>query len=189
MFDFLFEGSLVVYGLLFLFTVFLLYHYQQDQKRNYLKALLVVAAMAFFFFLLDILRDTDKEKALKLLDEVTVLINAGKYDQAFSHLADDFRAYDIDRKNMRDAAERSLERFAVRDITLKSKSIEKEDKDRRMVTIRFNSTAESNLSTGWAMAPCEVDFIVDAQGRCRIKSFRVYQPFVDSMTPWNPFSP
>jgi hypothetical protein len=55
------------------------------------------------------------------------------------------------------------------------------------VTLRFNATAESSLSEGWGMVTCEVDFAIDAQGKCRVKSVRVYLPVVDSLTPFNPF--
>lgn len=188
MFDILFESGLAIYGLLILIAALLLYQYKQTERRGYLKAVGVVGLIALALFLLDRLVETDKEKALKTLDEVTALINEGKHDQAFSFLSDDFRAYDMDRNAMKDAGKRALERFSVRNIRPKSLSVEKQDREKRVVTLRFNATADSSFSDGWAMAPCEVDFVVDGQGRCRVKSFRVYQPFVDSLTPWNPFT-
>jgi hypothetical protein len=62
----------------------------------------------------------------------------------------------------------------------------KEDRERRAVTLRFNATAESNLSSTWNMLPVEVDLVVDGQDRCVIKTFRTYHP-IESASQFNPF--
>src|SRR5262249_43169239 len=129
MFDFLFEGSLFIYLLLGLAAAFLLSQWNQSSRRATHIALGVVALLALLYFALDQLVKTDKAKALQLLDEVTALVNKSDYDKAFSHFADDFRAYDMARKAMRDAAERALKNYNVRNIRLKSISVEKEDRD------------------------------------------------------------
>jgi hypothetical protein len=187
MFDFLFEGGLFLYLLLLIVLVLLFSQWRQRPQRRYLVWMGVVVGLAVLFFVLDRIRDTDQERAYKTLDEIIVLINQGEYDKAFSFLADDFSAYHIDRKAMREKAEKALHQYGIRNIRLKSLQLLKEEPEKRLVTIRFNATADNNVSSGWGMAPCEVDFVIDSQKRCRVKSFRVYRP-IQSDELFDPFN-
>jgi hypothetical protein len=187
MFDFLFETSIVVYVLLGLLAAYLFLKGQQNKDRRFRRAAAAVVLLALVLFLLSRLHETDSVKARRTLEVVTDLINRGEYDKAFAYFADDFQAYNRNRDTIRAAAESALSRHGIRNIKLKSVSVEKQDRGQRLVTLRFNATADNNFTEGWGMTPCEVDFVVDREGRCKVKSFRVYQPFIDNLQPWDPF--
>jgi hypothetical protein len=185
MFDFLFEGSLVVYLLLLALAVILLYFWQQQRDRRYLIGVIALGGLALLLLLLDRVRETDREGAIRTLREVTDLINSKQHEKAFEYLADDFNAYGMDRAAMKQRWETTLKRFDVSNIQIKSLGVEKQDRGKHTVTLRFNATGDSP-HYDWGMAPCEVDFIRDGQGRWRIKSFRIYNP-VQSAEEFNPF--
>jgi hypothetical protein len=176
MFDFLFEGGVAVYLLLLVIIFLLVRRWKEKPERKYLVWVGVVALLGVCLFLFDLLRETDEEKARRTLDEMIANINAGNLDQAFAPLADDFRAYRVDRKGMKDAAAERIRQFAIRNIRLRSVDVRKKEGAKRTITIRFNAVADSNLSEGWGMAPSEVDFVIDEEGRCRVKTFRIYHP-------------
>jgi len=187
MFDFLFEGGLTLYFALLIAAVFFFILWFKWRDRRFLKALGVVAGLALLVFLLDLLRETDRERALSTLSVVIERINNKQLDAAFSELSDDFQAYGMDKKTMREKATSAIRTYNIRNLRAKSIQVMKQDRDKRSVTLRFNATADSSLTEGWAMAPCEVDFVIDAQDRCRIKSFRIYRPVVDNVDPWDVF--
>ena len=81
-------------------------------------------------------------------------------------------------------ADKAINSYGVRNVRAKSIRVKQQDRDKRTLTLRFNATAESDV---YNMAECEVDFVVDAQGRCRIQSFRVYKPFADNVEPEDVF--
>jgi hypothetical protein len=186
MFDFLFEGGLALYIVALLGGLFCFILYSQRRDRRYLTGVAAFAGLALLLFLLDKIRETDMERSVRTVHEVTDLVNGKQLDRAFGYFANDFTAYGMNRQEMRQAAEAAMRKHNVRNIRVKSIQVMKQDRERRTITLRFNVTADSDFSSDWALAACEVDCQLDDQN-CRVKSFRIYNPLVNSQEPWDVF--
>jgi hypothetical protein len=184
MFDVLFEGRPWVYLLLVLILVFLLLLWRQRQHRGYLKAMAVVIAVGGLYFLLDLLHETDREAAERTLMELTETLNLKQYDKATDYLAEDFKYLWFDKKTIRPWFEGEIRSYDVKNLRAKRISVEKQDRDKRTITLRFDAKVDSTLP--YNMIPCEVDFERDPQGRWKIKTFRLYN-VVNSAEEFNPF--
>ena len=184
MFDFLFEGRLSVFLLFLLVLVFLFLMWRQRKDRGYLTGMGVVVVLAALYFLLDLVHETDKEAATRTLHELIAHVNKREHDKSFAFLADDFKAYGLNKETIRPEWEKGLRDGDVRNIRAKRIEVEKQDRDNHNLTLRFDAKADTNLP--YNMVPCEVDFARDSQGRWRIKSFRLYD-VIQSATVLNPF--
>lgn len=187
MFDFLFEGGQGLYLALLLLGLILVVCWTQWPSQRYLFALGCLVVLALLLLLLDVLRETDRERAIRTLNELTASLNDKQYDAAFNYFGDDFQAYGMNKQVLKAVAVDALKRYAVRNIHHKSLQIKTHDRVNRSLTLRFNAIADSSAAADWRMLPVEVDFVFDAQNRCRVKSFRIYRPFVDNVDPWNVF--
>jgi hypothetical protein len=184
MFDVFFEGWLSVYILHVLVLVFLFLLWRQRQNRVYLKAMAMVVALAGIYFLLDRIHETDREAAERTLSELLETINQKKFDRATEFLADDFKYLWFDKKTIRPWFEGEIRSYDVQNLRAKRISVEKQDRYKRTLTLRFDAKADTTLP--YNMIPCEVDFACDSQGRWKIKTFRLYN-VVNSAEELNPF--
>src|SRR5439155_20036027 len=108
-------------------------------------------------------------------------------DAAFAELADDFQAYGMNKQALRDRATAAIRTYNIHNLQARSIQVKQQDRDKRSITLRFSAIADSSLPDTLRMMECEVDFVIDAQDRCRIKSFRLYKPFADNVDPVDPF--
>src|SRR4051812_38843849 len=113
MYDFLFEGGLALYIALALAGLFFLILWVRLRDRRWLVAAGVVAGLALLVFLLDLLRETDRERALRTLNVAIDRINSKDLYAAIAELADDFRAYGMNKQQMRQMADKAINSYGV----------------------------------------------------------------------------
>jgi len=174
-FDWLYEGRLLVYGLLLVVGGILLVLWWSRRDRQALKVVAAVAGLALLYFLLDILHETPREKVEATIKEMADATSKHDLDRLFLHISADFKYQNSDRKAFRDRVRLALERYDVKNIRVKDLRFLNMDVDAGRMTVRIDGTASTNKEWGMAL-PCEVDFIREGDGQWRMRAIRIYHP-------------
>jgi ketosteroid isomerase-like protein len=186
-FDWLFEGRLSVYGLLFLVGCVLLVLWWQRRERRLFLAVGAIAGVALCYFLLSLLRETDRNQIFRKMNEMREAVNQQDLDGFLAHVSDDFLAYGMNKKALREETSSAIDRFGIRNASIKDLEIEELDREKGRAKVSFRGAADNNR-TARLTIPCEAEFIREKDGQWRLKSIAFYKPFVDNLAPWNPFT-
>jgi ketosteroid isomerase-like protein len=186
-FDWLFEGRQAVYVLLFLAGCVLLVLWWQRRDRRLLLAAGAVAGVALFYFLLSLVRETDRTQIFRKMDEMKEAINQKDLKRFLAHVSDDFQAYGMNKKALREETESAIDRFGISNASIKDLAIEELDREKGWAKVSFLGTAD-NSRTARVLIPCDAEFVREKDGQWRMKSITFHKPYADSLDPWNPFT-
>jgi hypothetical protein len=174
-FDWLFEGLLSVYIILFLIGCVLLVLWWQRRERGLLYGVGAIGLVALLYFLLDIVRETPQEKVEAAIKEMADAAGKHDLDRLFRHVSDGFKYHGHDKKEFRARVRSALETYSVTNVHVKDLRFLKIDVDAGRMTVRIAGTASTNQEWGMAL-PCEVDFVREGDGQWRMKTIRFYNP-------------
>jgi hypothetical protein len=174
-FDWLFEGKLIVYAALAGAAVAFLLLWWQSRKRGLLIAAGVMMALIALVALLDWGQETDREQVKHRVEGMAASLTAHDVEQAFQYISDDFRTpRGTDKKGLRDAAKRYLDNGTVTDI---------EVWDIRVVSLS-RQEGRAQVSFSVKLKPvredymrCEAVFDHDPARGWRLREFRLFNPF------------
>ncbi len=175
MFDWLFEGWLVVYLLLATCAVIVLALWWQIRNRKHLVGLGLAAALLGAYFLLDVLVETDREKIVRTVREMAAAAKAHNIDGLFEHISDQVRTpQDNDKQFLRELAKQRLD--SVQDVKVKDFDILEMDRDRHTITVRFNMSIKAESLPAAAQIPFsyEVRFQLE-NGRWRMTKIDAFK--------------
>ena len=179
MFDWLYEGRLLVYGLLLLVGGNLLVLWWSRRDRHALKAVAAVAGVVLLYFLLDVLHETPREKVEATIKEMADAASKHDLDRLFRHVSDNFKYQSSDKKAFRDRVRSALERYDVKNVRVKDLRFLNMDVDAGRMTVRVAGTASTNQE--WSMAlPCELDFVREGDAEWQMRAIRFYNPVLNA---------
>lgn len=175
MFDFLFEGPLALYIFFLLLLVLFLVLWRKTHDKRLVRAIIGAGSAIALLFLLDLVVETQREKAWRTVDEILDDLNGNRMGRVFDRFSDDFRAYGLDKATFRRMAEEELRGRRIKNFKAKSRNVIKYDRAAKTLTVEFNATAEIP-NVEWAMSRCELDMAMDERGKWQITSLRLHKP-------------
>jgi hypothetical protein len=173
-FDWLFEGRLIVYVALVLAGLAFLMLWWSTRKRGLLVAAGVMAVLIGVYFLLDRAVETDREQIHRKVEEMAAAITDNDLDRAFEVLSDQFHTpRGTDKDGLRRVAQTyrasgQVNRVKVWDIRIGSLS-----REQGQAKVGFNVKVEPAMNIHlW----CDTVFDHDDTHGWRLRTFRLYDP-------------
>jgi hypothetical protein len=179
----LIEGHPAVYALLAAVLAALLVIWWRTRKRNLLIAAAAVAALILGYFLLDRFVESDSERMIRKVNEIAAAVSANDLNVAFQNVSERFDRAGVDKSQFRDFCQRMKNGGNVG--TVKVWDLEAGDISRPAgtgtVAFRFKVTGNWGESPPNYMA--RAFFVLDGDGKWRLKSFEIYDALNQSTTP------
>jgi hypothetical protein len=179
MFDWLFEGRLLVYVVLVLVGLAFLFFWYRDSRRRrfWLYPVALMVLLAGVYFLLDRLVETRREQIGRKLQEMAVAVKKGDVSRIFEHISDQFRLGGLNKAAFRKSVEGYLNRGEVDDLEIWN--VQFLDDEGR---VAFHAKPKGRLPGTDAFYLVRAQFVLE-NGQWRLHSFQVFNPYSDSNTP------
>jgi hypothetical protein len=185
MFDWLFEGRVLVYVILACVGVLLLFQWWQLRKRSWLYAFLGVAALAGVYFLLDRAVETDREQIERKVREMAGAVKRGDVDGIFRHVSESFLLNGADKRMFRDRVEGVLEQKFVEEVEVWDFEIPENRPDpdpppgKKSMRIFFRAKPKGGVFREEIHYLGRARFVLDPDGQWRMQWFQISEPVTD----------
>lgn len=172
------EDPTPVYVLLGLTSLVLLALLWSTRQGKYAVGIGVAVFLAFLVWLLDFLIVTDHEHMVLNVQTMARSVAARDLDSVFGHISEDFLYHDRDKQAFRKTAESVLNTWDIRDIKVWDFQSEEASRSSRQGRLVFKVKVKEAGGEGFYR--CRTEFILDPDGRWRLKGFKLYNPFVET---------
>jgi hypothetical protein len=163
MFDWLFEGHLIVYGVLGAAAVACVVLWQRNRKRRWLAGALAALALSGLYWLLDVCVETDSERLVRLVREMADGLKPhANLDPVFQHLSDGFRSPSGKTKQETRELAQSYLNGPVTDVRVWNIRCVEVSRERKTAVVEFEGKVHGDLGPG-GLAPlkCVATFEFD----------------------------
>jgi ketosteroid isomerase-like protein len=175
-FEWLFEGRIVVYCLLGAVAIVLLVLWRMYPRRGLLVAVVAIAALAGLYFLLDRLVETPREQIeRKLVVEMREAVKARDVDAIFKYIAADFRFRGQNREAFHGYVADALRAGLVEDVIIYDVSFP-DGGDDRTRPVEFMAKPKAPWAENQPAYRVTAKFVREGDGQWRLQSFEVYNP-------------
>ncbi|MFO0881504.1 MAG: hypothetical protein U0840_29745 [Gemmataceae bacterium] len=178
MFDWLFEGRIVVYALLGVAAATLAALWMRDRRRPWLLGLLALALLAGGYVLLDRLVETRQEQVSRKLQEMAAAVAARNAEAIFRHISDRFRFQGMNKAQFRSYVESALRQGGVSELIIWN--VQRLDETGQ---VAFNAKPRGYLTGTDAPYLVRARFVEESGGQWRLESFQIYNPYVNTTQP------
>jgi hypothetical protein len=161
----------------------------QSRKRELLYVLCAIGALALVFLIWDHFRaPTDSELIKARLDALTKTVDAGRWDQLWDHVADDFQIGARDKKAFRLWVDRQRQRYEVHRVQIWDFAVIDIDRPGRKARASFHVKVHGNfradaLVQGEEYYLCRATFRLERDEQWRLQSFELFNPYVETKQP------
>jgi hypothetical protein len=191
-FDWLVEGRNSVYVVLAAVAVVLLLVWERTRERLYLYALIAVCLLAGLYFALDHLVETERKQVTRKVREMAAGVRARDVNAIFTHISERFNRNGVGKAAFRDLVDgllrtRRIDEVEVWDFDfttpVTSVQVPGESAPVPAIRVSFMAKPKGGVAAG-EFGRCEARFIRDPDGQWRLFDFQVFNPAVDSNSPW-----
>jgi hypothetical protein len=141
-------------------------------------ALIVLASLFVFMF------PSDQQLIESAVFDMSKGVKEKNADQVFSHIADDFRFGFVDKPTLRKIVEGAFKRGDVNEVYVwEFRDAEISRKDKNAVINFYVRPRGSRIPDERAYYTCKAKFVLESDDKWRLKSFELFNPFVDTDQP------
>jgi hypothetical protein len=178
MLDWLFEGRLLVYGLLVIAAVALVFLWRRDRRFHWLFGAGVIVALIGVYLLLDLLVETRREQITRKLQvEFPTAVRNRDAARIFEHISDTFRLGDWTKADFRASVEEILRDRGVDDLEIWNIQFPDDEGN-----VSFFAKPKGRMPGTDMFYLVRATFVLE-NGQWRMASFTVSNPYSDSNTP------
>ena len=178
MFDWLFDGRPAVYVTLAVLAVLGVALWWRDRRRAWIVALGVVGVLAAVYLLLDRLVETRGEQITRRLQLIEKAVKAGNAEQVVQQFSTQFDYHGIRRDAFRERVAARLKDRFVEDLTIWEVRFP-DDSGK----VFFKAKPKGGVVGDNPGFQVRADFVKDADGQWRMRTFEVFNLFVEAETP------
>lgn len=178
--NWLFEGRLTVYLFLAVLAGILVALWTRDRRR---KLWLILASVALLlvgvYFLLDRFVETRREQITRKLQEMAFAVKKKDVGKIFQHISDNFQTGSFNKATFRQYADTAMQR-GVDDLQLWDVKF---PDDSGKVVFFAKPKSTSRVFGSEIQYLIRAEFAEDSDGQWRLRTFQVFNPFVDTDKP------
>jgi hypothetical protein len=187
--EWLFEGQLVVYAALAAAIVFLALVWKQTPRKGYMVGICVLAALIGLYYLLDVLVQTDREQISDAIHEMSAGVEARSVNRIFDEVSDTYNRHGMTKESFRQVVSgvigaRHVDRVAMWRCEFAPDYKRKEsESDTRETIAKVRFQAKPEAANGQNLYQVDAVFHRDSDGKWRLQSWEVFDPFHNDATP------
>jgi hypothetical protein len=180
----LFEGSPTVYLILGVAALILLGLGLRTRQRKYALGLGVVAVLAGLVWLADFLVVTDREQIVNKIKAMTDSVARKDVEGIFQHMTRDFHFRSMDRNKFRAYVEGAIRSGGVDEVAVWDFEPGEVSREKRTGTVTFKAKPVGRWAMGTEFSLVRAEFVLESDGQWRMRSFELFNPFIDTTQPW-----
>ena len=149
------------------------------RKQRCLLGLAVVAVLCAGVWVLDRTVETDHKRLVASIEDMGAGVTARDPDRVFKHIAEEFRYHGYNKSAFRKLAEPHIRSGEVEHVRLWDFETKDVSREKRTATVKFRVKATGRNLYDDAGYRCVAQFVLDGDGRWRVKGLRFTFPHVD----------
>jgi hypothetical protein len=154
--------------------------YWNRRQGKYVVGFGIVLLLGGLVWLLSLFIVTDRDQIVRSVAALAQAVGERDFDKAFAHLSRDFRYHNYDKASF----EQNVRRVAGihQPTEAKAWDIEVTDisREKRSANVEFRAKVKGNWSGGAEFYLVRAEYVLDPDGQWRMKSFRLFNPFINS---------
>lgn len=152
---------------------------QIPSSRPYLVGLAGVAVLCGLVWTVDHFTVTDTKQIEQAMDAMAAGARSGNVDQIFEHISDSFRVGSKDKASFRAIVEGFLRSGEVTDVQIWAVDVNQLSRETRSAIVICKAKLHGNRIENPAGENLRIDFVLDADGKWRMRTFHWFLPEVD----------
>lgn len=146
------------------------------RQRKYLIGLGVAGCLLVALWLLSHFIVTDNKRIIGVVEEMAAAVGQKDANKILDHVSDQFHSEKgTNKEQLRGYVQRYLKEEVTEAKVWGFEPVEVSRKDRKAV-IDFMTKAKGNIVHGQEFFRCRTEFVLDPDGRWRVKTFHLYPP-------------
>lgn len=182
MLDALIDNSTIVYVLFIIVCSGLLFAWRRTRRRSYLIGTAVGLLLVVGYAVLTHVVITDRQKIIDTINASAKAVEKKDLPTIERGLASDFHLGQENRKTFMVWAANGIRDRNVKDIVVWNFTFDSLDKVKGTAQISFFAKPHGNWSDGYYFR-VEGNLVREADGKWKLQTFRVFQPYSDSKSP------
>jgi hypothetical protein len=181
--EWLFEGQLLIYAILAAALIVLTIVWKQTPRKSYLAGIIALAVSIVLYYVLDRAVVTDREQIVHALNEMSAGVEARSIGRVFDNVSDTYNRHGMSKESFRQVSSsvingRHVDRLAIWGFEFASDYKQKESQsDARETVGRVRFQAKPEGANGTNLYQVDAVFHRDTDGKWRLQSWEVFDPF------------
>jgi hypothetical protein len=176
------DNAALIYMVLGTTAVILGYGWWQTKRGWLFIGSGVTVLLIGLIFLLRTLLPSDAEQITRVIQSMSAAVKAHDVDRLFAPLSDSFTFRGKDRAHFRSTAELIMRNRDVTDVQVWGFDSEGVSRTERIARVSFNVKPHGNWGEG-AFYLCRSEWVLENDGKWRLRTFEIFNPFVEQSQP------
>jgi ketosteroid isomerase-like protein len=173
----LLDDPTALYLFLGVLGLILLVLWWRGRDRRFLYGVGGVLLVGVIVWALGNLANTDGRQIHTALDEMGEAVRRKDIDGLFRHMTDDFRVRRLDRKMFRELVhQKAMRENLATEVVIWNRELVEVNRARRTATVHFDVKLRGPSLNESLFGNCEAQFVLDKDGKWKLKTFEVYNP-------------
>lgn len=160
-------------------------NYWRTRQRKHLAGLGISLALFGVVWYIASLIPTDTRAIEKSLMEIVAGIRNRNTDQVFANLSEEFRYRTHNKSSFRDRVDRHIRAGDAADLELWDYEPDMISRAEKKAEVHFNVRSSSVTPSGREFFLCRAKFFLENDGKWRMQSFELFNPFVETNRPFD----
>jgi hypothetical protein len=172
----------LIYMLLATVAVALIVAWWRTRQGKYVIALVVTGGLIGLVWLLGNLFESDARQIARKLNEMRVGVQAHDLDRIFANVSDSFRLGSYDKPAFRRRSDEAMRMHNVTDVAIWDFDVKSISRKDRIAHVQFGVKPHTSFGNDVPYL-CRAAFVLDQDNQWRLKTFQVFNPYVDTKQP------
>jgi hypothetical protein len=165
--------------ILSLITSVLFVAFWTTRKSKYAGGAVLVLTLIVLVWLIARALPTDKRAIEAALNDIAAGIKARNTDRVFANLSADFKYRSYNKSSLRDRADSHIRRGDIDDLEIWNIDVTSVSRKDKKADVEFN-VRPIGISQRGEFFLCRSVFVLEDDGKWRMKTFKLYNPFVET---------
>jgi hypothetical protein len=157
--------------------------YWRTRQRKHLIGLGISLALIGVVWLIASLIPTDRRAIEKSLMDIVAGIRNRSTDQVFANLSDDFRYRTHNKSSFRGIVDSHIRVGDAADLEVWDYEVDNISRAEKKAEVHFNVRSSGAVPSGREFFLCKAKFVLEQDGKWRMQSFELFNPFVETNRP------
>jgi hypothetical protein len=178
--SFLIDNSTLIYIFLaILFIASAVFWWRHQRPANLIAPAALLCLIAALWTIGHFV-DTDSKQIERAVQEMRAGVKTRDLNRIFENITNDFHYSGFNRDTFRSKADAAMRDWNVEDVIVWDFEADSISRQTRSAQVTFKVKAKGNWRGSEAFYLCRADFVLDPDGKWRLRGFRLFNPYVNT---------